>query len=407
MEQAQIKSLLQSKIFAHPRAKNYNSYSQNVLRQLSRCHTIRLGMHLYRCNNCTHQHHQYHSCGNRHCPNCGGLKREQWLQDRMSELLPTTYFHLVFTLPQQLRSLTLGNRSLLFNLLFEASTYTIRKLSMDVKYLGAVPGIITVLHTNGQDLCFHPHVHCIVTGGGFSKDKKWITQKRKNGHFLFPRRAMEKIFKAYFLEKLQQYYQQQLLKTVEGFCFEALIKQVGCIKWNVYAKAPFGGPAQIVEYLGRYTHKVAISTHRIKEISDETITFSYKDYRDGNKQKLMILSHQEFLRRFEQHILPKGFVKIRHSGFLSHQHKGERLKMICEQLQIAALPAKVALPVEVLAAMRYGVDIRKCSVCQNGTMELIASYVNASHVGVQLVNVEQLQPRNKASPRMAVTTNSL
>lgn len=407
MEQAQIKSLLQSKIFAHPTAKNYNLYSQNVLKKLSDCHTIRLGMHLYRCHNCSHQQQQYHSCGNRHCPNCGGLKREQWLQDRMSELLPTSYFHLVFTLPQQLRSMVMGNRSLLFNLLFEASTYTIRKLGMDAKYLGAVPGIITVLHTNGQDLTFHPHVHCIVTGGGFSKEKKWVTQKRASGNFLFPRRAMEKIFKAYFLEKLQQYYQQKILKIAAGFCFDALIKQVGCIKWNVYAKAPFGGPAQIVEYLGRYTHKVAISTHRIKEISDETITFSYKDYRDGNKQKLMILSHQEFLRRFVQHILPKGFVKIRHSGFLSHQHKGERLKMICEQLQIMAPPPKVALPVAVLSAMTYGVDISKCSACKSGTMELVATYVNVSSVGVQLVNVAQLNARGRASPSMAVITKSM
>ncbi len=364
-------------------------------------------MHLYRCNKCTHQQQQYHSCGNRHCPNCGGLKREQWLQDRMSELLPTTYFHLVFTLPQQLRSIVMGNRSLLFNLLFEASTYTIRKLGMDEKYLGAVPGIITVLHTNGQDLTFHPHVHCIVTGGGFSKEKKWVAQKRAKGNFLFPRRAMEKIFKAYFLEKLQQYYQQKKLKIAADFSFENLLKEVGCIKWNVYAKAPFGGPAQIVEYLGRYTHKVAISTHRIKEITDESITFSYKDYRDGNKKKLMTLSHIEFLRRFEQHILPKGFVKIRHSGFLSHQHKGERLKMICAQLHISEPAKKVQLPVAVLAAMTYGVDIAKCKVCHIGKMELVGSYVNVSNVGIELVDVQQLQPRGRASPRMAATTMSL
>jgi len=150
MEQAQIKSLLQSKIFGHASAQIYNAYSQHILKRLADCHTAGLGMHLYRCASCRHQHHQYHSCGNRHCPNWGGLKREQWLQDRMSELLPTTYFHLVFTL------------------LFEASTYTIRKLGMDAKYMGGTPGIVSILHTNGQDLTFHPHVHCIVTGGGLS-----------------------------------------------------------------------------------------------------------------------------------------------------------------------------------------------------------------------------------------------
>jgi len=315
MEQAQIKSLLQRKIFGHASAQIYNAYSQHILKRLADCHTAGLGMHLYRCASCTHQHHQYHSCGNRHCPNCGGLKREQWLQDRMSELLPTTYFHLVFTLPQELRSIVMGNRRLLFTLLFEASTYTIRKLGMDKKYMGVTPGIVSILHTNGQDLTFHPHVHCIVTGGGLSSEGKWQVERRRQGNFLFPRRAMEKIFKGYFLDKIQQYHQQKLLKIEDENIFHELIRKVRFKKWNVYAKAPFGGPQQIMEYLGRYTHKVAISTHRIKAITDDSITFSYKDYQDKHKQKLMTLSHEEFLRRFEQHILPKGFVKIRHSGF--------------------------------------------------------------------------------------------
>lgn len=398
MEQPQIKLLLQRKIFGHASATSYNIYSQQVLKKLSDCHTARLGLHLYRCNSCRHQHTQYHSCGNRHCPNCGGLKREQWLQNRMSELLPTTYFHLVFTLPQQLRSIAMGNRRLLFNLLFEASTYTIRKLGIDHKYMGGTPGIVSVLHTNGQDLTFHPHVHCIVTGGGISKEGKWLMERRKNGNFLFPRRAMEKIFKGYFLDKIQQYFQQKLLKVEDVNCYKQLIDEVRFKKWNVYAKAPFGGPQQIIEYLGRYTHKVAISTHRIKSITDDSITFSYKDYRDGNKQKLMTLSHEAFLRRFEQHILPKGFVKIRHSGFLSHQHKGERLKKICEQLHIAAPAKKVALPVAILAAIKYGIDIKKCSVCQDGRMELIATYVNIASQGVELVQVEQFRPRSRASP---------
>lgn len=398
MEQAQIKSLLQRQIFAHTTAQRYNAYSQQTLKKLADCHTARLGMHLYRCTSCTHQHHQYHSCGNRHCPNCGGLKREQWLQDRLSELLPTTYFHLVFTLPQELRSIVMGNRRLLFHLLFEASTYTIRKLGLDAKYLGGTPGIVSILHTNGQDLTFHPHVHCIVTGGGLSSEGKWQVERRRQGNFLFPRRAMEKIFKGYFLDKIQQYHQQKSLKIEDENIFHELIQKVRCKKWNMYAKAPFGGPQQIMEYLGKYTHKVAISTHRIKAITDDSITFSYKDYQDKHKQKLMTLSHEEFLRRFEQHILPKGFVKIRHSGFLSHQHKGERLKLICEQLQIATPPKKVALPVAVLAAMKYGVDIKKCSMCKDGRMELVATYVNVASKGVELVNVAEFRPRGRASP---------
>src|SRR5690606_14772794 len=310
-----IKQLLQRKIFDNPAAKSFNAYSQAVLQKLAHCHTVKLGMHVYGCAACGHRHTQYHSCGNRHCPNCGGLKREQWLIDRESELLPTTYFHIVFTLPQQLRSLVMGNRKMLFHQLFEAATYTLRHLGNDPKYLGAVPGIISVLHTNGQDLSFHPHVHCIVTGGGISEDGKWQTEQRKNGNFLFPRRAMEKIFKGYFLEAIVKLFSTGKLQIEDEEAFYKTIQEVRYIKWNVYAKRPFGGPKQVIEYLGRYTHKVAITTHRILHISDSEITFRYKDYKDGNKQKEMTLTHEEFLRRFEQHILPKGFVKIRHSGF--------------------------------------------------------------------------------------------
>lgn len=397
MEQQQIKQLLQTKIFGHHSAKQFNPYSQNVLKKLSACHTIKLGMHLYGCNKCGHQHYQYHSCGNRHCPNCGGLKREQWLQDRTSELLTTTYFHIVFTLPQQLRSMAMGNRKAVFNLLFEASTYTLRILGQDEKYLGGTPGIISVLHTNGQDLSFHPHIHCIVTGGGLSKEGKWKKEKRMNGKFLFPRRAMEKIFKGYFLDRLKSLQSNKQLQIEDQKEFSNILHQIRFIKWNVYAKAPFAGPQQIIEYLGRYTHKVAITSHRILEITDTTINFRYKDYKDGNKTKVMTLSHEEFLRRFEQHILPKGFVKIRHSGFLSHQHKGQRLQNICQQLKIAPPPPKTALPVTVLAAMKYGVDITQCSVCKTGKLELIATYINIARQGVQLVNANEL--RNRGSPK--------
>jgi hypothetical protein len=397
MEQAAIKQRLQTKIFGHHSAKQFNAYSQSVLKKLSSCHTVRLGMHVYRCNSCQHQHYQYHSCGNRHCPNCGGLKREQWLQDRMSELLPTTYFHIVFTLPQELRSLAMGNRKVVFSLLFEASTYTLRKLGQDEKYLGGTPGIISILHTNGQDLSFHPHVHCIVSGGGIDKAGNWKKEKRASGNFLFPRKAMEKIFKCYFLEKLLYLKNTKQLKVEDETSFEKMLQTVRFKKWNVYAKRPFGGPQQVLAYLGRYTHKVAITTHRILQITEDEITFKYKDYKDGSKPKEMTLSHEEFLRRFEQHILPKGFVKIRHSGFLSNQHKTERLENICKQLEIAPPPPKVKLPVAVLAMMKYGVDIGLCTICKTGRIERVASYINIAKEGVQLVNVSELQ--NRGSPR--------
>jgi hypothetical protein len=325
------------------------------------------------------------------------LKREQWLQDRISELLPTTYFHIVFTLPQELRSLAMGNRKVVFSLLFEASTYTLRKLGQDEKHLGGTPGIISILHTNGQDLTFHPHVHCIVSGGGIDKAGNWKKEKRANGNFLFPRKAMEKIFKCYFLEKLLYLKNTKQLKVEDETSFEKTLQTVRFKKWNVYAKRPFGGPQQVLAYLGRYTHKVAITTHRILQITETEITFKYKDYKDGNKPKEMTLSHEEFLRRFEQHILPKGFVKIRHSGFLSHQNKTARLENICQQLKIAPPAPKVKLPVAVLAMMKYGVDIGLCTVCKTGRIERVASYINIAKEGLQLVNVSELQ--NRGSPR--------
>ena len=198
MEQAEIKQKLQQKIFNHPSVKTFNPYSQAVLKKLSACHTVKLGVHHYRCNSCHHQHYQYHSCGNRHCPNCGGLKREQWLLDRQSELLPTTYFHIVFTLPQELRSIAMGNRKAVFSLLFEASTYTLRKLGQDEKYLGATPGIVSILHTNGQDLSFHPHVHCIVSGGGIDKDGKWKKENEPMVTSCFPVRRWKRFLNAIF-----------------------------------------------------------------------------------------------------------------------------------------------------------------------------------------------------------------
>lgn len=222
-------------------------------------------------------------------------------------------------------------------------------------------------------------------------------EKRANGNFLFPRRAMELIFKGYFLERILHLKNTRQLKIEDETDFEKTLQTVRYKRWNVYAKAPFAGPRQIMEYLGRYTHKVAITSHRILEISDTSIRFKYKDYQDGNKQKIMTLSHEEFLRRFEQHILPKGFVKIRHSGFLSHQNKTARLESICSQLKIAPPPPKVELPVEVLAMIKYGVDISLCSVCKTGRLELVETYINIAQQGVCLVNAADLH--NKGSPR--------
>ena len=398
--QSEIKQLLQRKIFGHKTVRNYNPYSRAVLSKLSKCHTIGIGVHQYKCNNssCCHVHHQYHCCGDRHCPNCGGAKRQQWVEDRMSELLPIKYFHVVFTLPAELRSLVMGNRKKMYNLLFEGSQYTLLKLGRDPKWLGATLGVISILHTHGQELSFHPHVHCIVSGGGVDKEGMWKNCNRSKDSFLFPRRVMEKMFKAYFLNKLEDYLADSELNVEDGLALHEAIKLVKYKKWNVYAKAPFAGPAQIIEYLGRYTHKVAITSHRIKHISDTHITFDYKDYADGSKVKQMTLTNEEFLRRFEQHILPKKFVKLRHCGYLCHRGKTERLKLLFEQMKLHPAMPKVSISVALRVLIDTGVDITLCPACKAGKMILIQTLI--IHNG-QLVDAATL--RNRGSPNINIT----
>jgi hypothetical protein len=279
-------------------------------------------------------------------------------------------------------------------LLFKAAQHTILTLSKDKRYIGATPGIVSILHTNGQDLCFHPHVHNIVSGGGMNATGKWIKEKRSNGRFLFPRRAMEKIYKGYFLDQLRKYIAGATLQYTSLAEVENILSVAGQKKWNVYAKAPFGGPAQIIEYLGRYTHKVAITAHRILQIDESQISFKYKDYADGHKQKVMTLSHEEFLRRFEQHILPKGFVKIRHAGYLHSKNKMGRIASVCKQLKLPAPMQRIYTPVALRLLLQTGNDITLCPVCKKGRMELVKTLIY--HHGC-LVDAAQL--RNRGSPK--------
>ena len=402
----EIRQLLQQKIFGHSCIESFNPYSRAIFNRLRICHTAGIGVHHLKCNagSCSNEQYQYHSCGDRHCPNCGGMKKEQWLQDRMSELLPTTYYHLVFTLPQELRSLVMGNRTILFNLLFESGHHAINKLGADKKWLGAKPGIVSILHTNGQDLGFHPHIHCIVSGGGINKAGQWVKEKRANGNYLFPKPVIEKEYRLYFLQKLQTLLLQQKIKTTDDTAVKSTIEKLSKIRWNVHANAPFGGPAQILEYLGRYTHKTAITAHRIKEITGTTITFTYKDYADGKKQKLMTLSHEEFARRFEQHILPKRFVKIRHGGYLAHNGKNKRIAAIHQQLSLPKPMPKVTIPFSLQMLQRKGVDYTCCPKCKTGKMEIVASYLNHNGSLVNIKDLNRRKTKNKSSPLKAAAT---
>jgi len=388
-------------IFGDASMKDYTPYSKHIFSQLHQCHTAAMGMHFYRCNDtsCNHTHQQYHSCGNRHCPNCGGLKKEQWIENLTAQLFPTSYYHIVFTLPHEFNSLILGNRKAMFNLLFESASATLLQLSADPQYLGATSGITAVLHTWGQDLSFHPHVHCIVSGGGV-KDNKWVAAKRANGKFLFPAGALKKVYKGIFLEKLRKLLSAGLLQRA-GILVEKQIKTAGFKKWNVYTKSLFGNVTAVIKYLGRYTHKVAITKHRIVSISEHSVTFRYKDYADGNKQKQMTLGTTEFLRRFELNFLPRRFVKTRHYGFMQNQGKTTRLNAVRKHMNLSPLPPKVDIPVAQRMLEQYGHDITLCPKCNKGKLELIAIFYPTDFAvklsGEVDLNKQSTLP-NKASP---------
>ena len=377
---AAIRNQLQQIVFKKASHEVLNPYSQAVFGKLRDCHTAQNGVNYFRCNegNCLHEHYQFHNCGNRHCPNCGGLRREQWLEDKTAELLPTSYYHVVFTLPHELNSLIMGNRKEMFKLLFDAGAYTLLKLAKDEKWLGATPGIISILHTWGQDLSFHPHVHCIVSGGGINNGN-WIKEKRKNNTYLFPKDAMRKIYKAYFLRQLRKMLAKKILQVKDDAAIENMIREIGFKKWNVYAKKPFGGPLQVLEYLGRYTHKVAITAHRIQEIdkAKNSLTFRYKDYHargTNDEKKVMTITIDEFIRRFEQHILPLRFVKIRHYGYLSNHHRTKRLQQLFDLMKLPPPPQKVQVPVQTRMLEKHGVDITMCPGCKKGKLELVATF---------------------------------
>lgn len=389
------------KMFDHPFICNSNAYSRHIFNQLHHCHTAVLGMHHYQCDdkNCHHIHRQYHSCGNRHCPNCGGLKKEQWIENLTAQLFPTAYYHMVFTVPHEFNALMLGNRKVMFNLLFQSASAALLQFSSDPQYLGATCGITAVLHTWGQQLSFHPHLHCIVSGGGV-KDNNWVVAKRINAKFLFPVDALKIVYKAIFLKKLRQLLCEGLLQT-EGLELEKQLKQAGRKSWNVYAKSPFGSVGSVVEYLGRYSHKVAITKHRILSITEHSVIFKYKDYSAGGQQKTMSLSIAEFLRRFELHFLPRAYVKIRHYGFLQNHGKTTRLNAVRKEMNLQALPPKINIPVAVRMLEQYGRDITQCPKCKTGKLQLIAIvYPKAVAVKLSLaagIN-DPVIAQNKASP---------
>lgn len=353
-----------------------------VMRAIEQCRTVTLGGHVERCDACHKERISYNSCRNRHCPKCQSLARAQWLEDRQAELLECEYFHVVFTLPRAIAAMAYQNKRVLYALLFQASAETLATIAADPKHLGAELGFISILHTWGQNLMHHPHVHCVVPGGGLSPDgQRWIACRP--GFFL-PVRVLSRLFRRLFLEGLSRTFAEgaltfhgDLAPLADRAHFDAALAPLRDTEWVVYAKRPFGGPKQVLEYLGRYTHRVAISNSRLVSLNEDEVTFRWKDYRQESAPKRMRLDAHEFIRRFLLHVLPRGLQRIRHYGLLGNRHRAVKLAR-CRAL--LAMPAPTVTP--SLRTLDYrdryeqltGRSLRRCPVCAGGAWVSIETF---------------------------------
>lgn len=351
------------------------SAQRKALRDLSVCRTAALGGHVQRCAECGHERIAYNSCRNRHCPKCQALARARWLEREAKLLLPVEYHHVVFTLPAELAELALANPLVLYNALFQAASATLRDVAANPKRLGAQLGILLVLHTWGQNLHHHPHVHGVVTGGGLSCDQRGVVDAAPRWRscrpgFFLPVRVLSRVFRGKYLELLRAAFDQgklicsgRLERLADARAFLGWLRPLYQKEWVVYAKRPFGGPAQVLKYLARYTHRVAISNARLVKLDDGQVTFRYKDYADAQRQKTLTLSAEEFLRRFVQHVLPKGFVKIRHFGLLANRQRAQKLQL-SRHLLLPVTVATTGAEAAALAAPKIEpAPVRHCPKC--------------------------------------------
>lgn len=340
---------------------------------IENCRTERLGGHVDECDECGHIRISYNSCRNRHCPKCQNLSKERWLEDRKMDLLPVGYFHVVFTIPEELNAVALRNQKEMYTILFKAASETLTELSRDKKHLGAEMGLIAIIHTWGQNLMDHPHIHCIVPGGGLALDgRRWIKSKKK---FYISVKVLSKKFKGKFMHYLNKIYEDNKLKFMgkieelkEKHVYECFKEKLYSKNWIVYCKPPFKSAENVLEYLGRYTHRVAISNNRIEKLEDGQVTFKWRDYKDGNREKHMTLAVEEFIRRFLMHVLPDKFVKIRHYGILSNRNRKTKLKQCKKLTGMIYQKQKKKLSTEELLLKLTGVDIKICPCCGKGKM---------------------------------------
>lgn len=338
-----------------------------VMRAIESCRTASLGGHVDACDTCDFARISYNSCRNRHCPKCQTLQKERWIEARKADLLNVGYFHVVFTLPDGLNAIAYQNPRIVYDLLFKAAAETLAELAADPKYLGVRIGFTSILHTWGQNMMHHPHLHCIVPGGGLNASGKWVRSRKK---FFIPVKVLSRKFRGKFLSLLKQAkleFYGSIVGLQDQGRFHELLTSLYQREWVVYCKPPFKNAGCVVEYLGRYTHRVAISNNRILKLEDGVVTFKWRDYRDQNKQKEMQITADEFIRRFLIHVLPAGFTRIRHYGLLSPRNKTTKLKL-CKKLtntKISDTP-KVKLSALELLKKLTGKDMTLCPCCGVG-----------------------------------------
>jgi hypothetical protein len=365
-----------------------SSAQRRVMQAIATCRTATLRGHVEACEHCEQRRISYNSCRNRHCPKCQSLARAAWIEARQSELLDVEYLHVVFTLPEEIAAIAYQNKAVVYDLLFAATAETLCTVAADPRRLGARIGFFAVLHTWGQNLLHHPHLHCVVPGGGLSADgQRWISCRR--GFFL-PVRVLSRFFRRRFLELLEAAFHANRLKFFSSLeslrerkAFRAYLNPVRRKEWIVYAKPPFAGPAQVLDYVGRYTHRVAISNHRLLDIEAGRVTFRWKDYRAGNANKTLTLAAEEFIRRFLLHVLPSGLKRIRYYGFLGNRYRQEKLARCRQLLQMPPpVPAAPEAPVSRDYRDRYealtGRSLHRCPHCQHGRMRIVETLVPAA-----------------------------
>ncbi|MGV8091057.1 MAG: IS91 family transposase [Mangrovibacterium sp.] len=332
------------------------------------CRTLQAGGHINRCNRCGHERQAYNSCRNRHCPKCQFIKQEQWVDKLRGRLIPGRYFHVVFTVPALLNPLFCINQRICYHLLFQSAWEALQKAGRNPQFLGAEPGAVAVLHTWGQTLSYHPHLHMLVPAGGLSEDgTEWIRSPKR---FFVPVKALSMMFRAILVRKLEEQIRESRLKLPEGFTgLDALKKELYQKNWNVYSKKAFGGVSSVLSYLGRYTHRVAITNNRLMGMEEGKVTFSYRDYRKDNRNRSMTLDVEEFARRFLQHILPCGFYKIRYLGILAtahvHTKREQSISLVGKTMYLPVWEGLTAY--EVLRELT-GKDPARCPKCKTGFM---------------------------------------